>query len=492
MSEIQTLQPALLWKWFDQICAIPHPSYHEEQIAEFIVNWAKQKQFFVERDEVGNILIRKPASKGMENRQTIAIQAHLDMVPQANEGTAHDFTRDPIKPYIDGEWVKAQGTTLGADNGIGLASCLAVLDADDLAHPEIEALLTMTEEAGMEGAIGLRPNWLTAEIMINTDTEENGEIYIGCAGGEDAQFALPIAYQANPFDAALQLQLKGLNGGHSGCDIHTTRANAIKLLARTLNELSQELGQELGDSAPFQLAEIRGGSVRNAIPREATAILAFEAKNQAKLTACLRQFEQVLKAELAIAEPNLSLILSDIARPEQVFDAQSSAKTIHCLNLLPNGVVRNSDVVKNVVETSLSIGILKTENGQVVANILLRSLVENGKADVRGKLRSLAALTGATAHFSGSYPGWEPDRFSKITPLTKQIYDEILGYEASIQVIHAGLECGLIKKVYPKMDLVSIGPTIRNAHSPDEKVHIPAVEIYWKLLTQLLAQAPSK
>ncbi|MGX2950531.1 aminoacyl-histidine dipeptidase [Ursidibacter sp. B-7004-1] len=484
MSEIQTLKPSLLWKWFDQICAIPHPSYHEEQIAQFIVDWAKQKQFFVERDEVGNVLIRKPATAGMENRQGIAIQAHLDMVPQANEGTQHDFTKDPIQPYIDGEWVKAKGTTLGADNGIGLASCLAVLDADDLVHPDIEVLLTMTEESGMVGAIGLRPNWLTSNIMINTDTEENGEIYIGCAGGEDAKLRLPVKYENNPFDTALQFQLKGLNGGHSGCDIHTTRANAIKLLARTLTELKA--------TVPFQIAEIRGGSVRNAIPREASVTIVFDAKNQEKITACLAEVEQVLKTELALAEPNLTFIYNNVARPENIFDQGSSHKVIQFLNLLPNGVIRNSDVVKNVVETSLSVGILTTEENEVVANILLRSLVENGKADVRGRLTSLAELTGATATFSGSYPGWEPDRFSKITPLTKQIYDEILGYEATIQVIHAGLECGLIKKVYPTMDLVSIGPTIRNAHSPDEKVHIPAVEIYWDLLTKILAQSPSK
>lgn len=484
MSEIQTLQPSLLWKWFDQICAIPHPSYHEEKIANFIVNWAKEKQLFVERDEAGNILIRKPATKGMENRKTVAVQAHLDMVPQANADTVHDFTQDPIQPYIDGEWVKAKGTTLGADNGIGLASCLAVLDTDDIAHPEIEALLTMTEEAGMEGVLGLRANWLKSEIMINTDTEDNGEIYIGCAGGEDANLQLPIEYENNPFDAALQIHLKGLNGGHSGCDIHTTRANAIKLLARCLATLKQ--------SVPFQITSIQGGTVRNAIPREASVGIAFDAKNQSKLTACLQEFEQTLKTELAFAEPNLRFEVISATPSTQVFNTNSTQKVIQFLNVLPNGVIRNSDVVENVVETSLSIGILETKEGKVRANILVRSLIENGKADVRSRLTSLAELTGAEAVFSGSYPGWEPDPHSAITPLTKKIYDDILGYEAQIKVIHAGLECGLIKKVYPNMDLVSIGPTIRNAHSPDEKVHIPAVEIYWKLLTRLLAEIPAK
>lgn len=482
MSEIQQLSPALLWKWFDQICAIPHPSYHEEALAEFIVAWAKQKKFFVERDEVGNILIRKPATQGMERRQMIALQAHLDMVPQANENTQHDFSRDPIQPYIDGEWVKARGTTLGADNGIGLASCLAILEADDLAHPELEVLLTMTEEAGMEGAMGLRANWLQSNIMINTDTEENGEIYIGCAGGEDAELTLPITYQSNPFDCAVRISLKGLNGGHSGCDIHTSRANAIKLLARTLAELQSEVN--------FHLSDIRGGSVRNAIPREAVVLIALEAKNLPKLTACLNQFEQSLKAELAIAEPNLVFIMDTATNPPQIFDKASSEKIIRTLNVLPNGIIRQSDAVQNVVETSLSIGILNTEQNDVKAKILVRSLIENGKVDVRGKLTSLAELAGGKVVFSGSYPGWEPDPHSPITALTKTIYDEILGDETKIKVIHAGLECGLIKKIYPTMDLVSIGPTILNAHSPDEKVHIPAVETYWKLLTKLLAQAP--
>ncbi|TLU75202.1 aminoacyl-histidine dipeptidase [Mannheimia varigena] len=484
MSEISTLSPQLLWQWFDKVCSIPHPSYHENELAEFIVNWAKSKNLFVERDEAGNVLIRKPATAGMENRQTIALQAHLDMVPQANAGTVHDFKKDPIQPYIDAEWVKAKGTTLGADNGIGLASCLAVLDSDDLAHPTIEVLLTMTEEAGMEGAIGLRPNWLTADIMINTDTEENGEIYIGCAGGENVNITLPVFLVPHQQDAALTFTLKGLQGGHSGCDIHTTRANAIKVFARILEEAYNKV--------EFQISAVQGGSVRNAIPREAHATLIVSAENKEKLTACLTQTAEQLKTELRIAEPNFQFFIEEADVPEQVFDPASTARVIHFINALPNGVVRNSDVVENVVETSLSIGVLSTKESDVKATILARSLIEGGKADIRSKIRSLAILVGAEVDFSGNYPGWEPNPDSKITPLTKAIYDNILGYESQIKVIHAGLECGLINKIYPNMDFVSIGPTILNAHSPDEKVHIPAVETYWKLLTRLLAQAPQK
>ena len=484
MSEIATLSPQLLWQWFDKVCAIPHPSYHEEELAEFIVSWAKSKNFFVERDEAGNVLIRKPATAGMEDRAVIALQAHLDMVPQANAGTVHDFKKDPIQPYIDGEWVKAKGTTLGADNGIGLASCLAVLDSDDLAHPTIEVLLTMTEEAGMEGAIGLRPNWLTADIMINTDTEENGEIYIGCAGGENVNITLPVFLVPHQQDAAITVTLKGLQGGHSGCDIHTTRANAIKVFARILEEAYNEV--------EFQISAVQGGSVRNAIPREAHATLIVSAENKEKLTACLTQTAEQLKTELRIAEPNFQFFIEEADMPEQAFDPASTARVIHFINALPNGVVRNSDVVENVVETSLSIGVLSTKESDVKATILARSLIEGGKADIRSKIRSLATLVGAEVDFSGNYPGWEPNPDSKITPLTKAIYDDILGYESQIKVIHAGLECGLINKIYPNMDFVSIGPTILNAHSPDEKVHIPAVETYWKLLTRLLAQAPQK
>ncbi|OOF87691.1 cytosol nonspecific dipeptidase [Rodentibacter ratti] len=478
MSEITTLQPQLLWKWFDQICTIPHPSHHEGELANFIVNWAKEKQFFVERDEAGNVLIRKPATAGMENRTPVALQAHLDMVPQANEGNPHDFTQDPIRPYIDGDWVKAQGTTLGADNGIGLASALAVLESDDVAHPPLEVLLTMTEETGMDGALNLRRNWLQSDILINTDTEEIGEIYIGCAGGINANLALPIERENNAFEHCVQLTLKGLRGGHSGCDIHTGRANAIKVLARVLAKLAQ-------NQPHFALTEIRGGSIRNAIPREATAVLAFNGDRNA-LESAVKNLEVLLKEELAIAEPNFTLFVEPIDKAEMVFTAQSTKTVIHLLNALPNGVIRNSDVIKNVVESSLSIGVLKTEGGKVKGTILVRSLIESGKAYVTELLSSVATLAGAKTEFSAPYPGWKPVNDSAILNLTKKHYAEVLGKDPEIKVIHAGLECGLLKEHYPHIDMVSLGPTIRNAHSPDEKVQISAVQTYWKVLVRVL------
>ncbi|MFQ1014433.1 aminoacyl-histidine dipeptidase [Avibacterium paragallinarum] len=482
MSEIQQLQPQLLWKWFDQICAIPHPSYHEEALANFIVNWAKEKQFFVERDEVGNILIRKPATKGMENRPSVVLQAHLDMVPQANEDTPHNFQTDPIQPYIEGEWVTAKGTTLGADNGIGLASALAALEDENLAHPELEVLLTMTEEQGMEGAIGLRPNWLKSQLMINTDTEENGEIYIGCAGGINADLTIPVQKIANPYANSYQLVLKGLRGGHSGVDIHTGRVNAIKTLVRFLAHLNQHYPH-----TEFAISQINGGSVRNAIPREAFVTLSIEG-DVAPLQSAVENFAVLLKTELAIAEPNLSLFLQPVEKTAQIFDRTSQNNVINLLNALPNGVIRQSDAVKNVVETSLSLGVINTEADQINATILIRSLIESGKHSVQETLTSLAELCGASVIFSGDYPGWEPQPDSPMLALTCKIYADILGYEPEIKVIHAGLECGLLKKIYPNLDVVSIGPTIINAHSPDEKVHIPAVQTYWELLTKMLAE----
>ncbi|PJG85368.1 aminoacyl-histidine dipeptidase [Conservatibacter flavescens] len=486
MSTIQSLQPHLLWQWFAQLCAIPHPSHHEEQVAKFMLDWAKQQGLYAERDEAGNVLIRKPATAGMEDRKGIALQAHLDMVPQANEGTVHDFTKDPIQPYIDGEWVKAKGTTLGADNGIGLASAMAVLESTDLAHPELEVLLTMTEEAGMDGAKGLRPNWLTSPIMINTDTEENGEIYMGCAGGLDANAEMPVELEANSFTHSYQLVLKGLRGGHSGGDIHTGRANAIKVLARFLAEFSQKQPH-----FAFGLSDIRGGSVRNAIPREAFATLHFNG-DVAQLKSAVEKFEILLQQELALAEPSLTLTLAETAKTTHVFNHHSTQTVIHWLNSLPNGVIRNSDVVEGVVETSLSLGVLQTTETKVHAIILIRSLIESGKEYVQSQLQSLTEMLGGHVAFSGNYPGWAPHSDSEIMQLTKTLYDEVLGYESVVKVIHAGLECGLIKEKYPNIDVVSIGPTIHNAHSPDEKVHIPAVQIYWELLSKILANAPKK
>ncbi|MCA6222873.1 beta-Ala-His dipeptidase [Photorhabdus antumapuensis] len=485
MSELSQLSPQPLWDIFAKICSIPHPSYHEEALAIHIVQWAQEKELYVERDQVGNILIKKPASKGLENRKSVVLQAHLDMVPQKNNDTVHDFTKDPIRPYIDGEWVTAQGTTLGADNGIGLASALAVLADDNVKHGPLEVLLTMTEEAGMDGAFGLQPNWLQADILINTDSEEEGEIYMGCAGGVDFTTTLALTREAVPANyKTLKLIIKGLKGGHSGCDIHLGLGNANKLLARFLAAHTQELG--------LKLLDFQGGTLRNAIPREGHVIVAIPADKAAQLIQLKDNYLGILKNEYAIVEKNLTVLLEEAETDIQALTDDCQNRFISLLNSTPNGVIRMSDVIKGVVETSLNVGVVAMEQDKVNIICLIRSLIDSGKSYVIGMLSSLAKLSNAEISAKGDYPGWQPDANSPVMHLVQETYQQLFDKTPNIMVIHAGLECGLFKKPYPDMDMVSIGPTITGAHSPDEQVHIKSVGQYWQLLTAILKAIPEK
>lgn len=485
MSELSQLSPQPLWQIFADICSIPHPSYHEEALAAHIVAWAKEKGIHVERDEVGNVLLRKPATRGMENRKPVVLQAHLDMVPQKNNDTVHDFTKDPIQPYIDGDWIKARGTTLGADNGIGMASALAVLADDSVSHGPIEVLLTMTEEAGMEGAFGLKAGWLQADILINTDSEEEGEIYMGCAGGIDFITTLPLQREAVPASHDIvKLTIKGLKGGHSGGDIHLGLGNANKLMARFLAGHATELG--------LRVLDLNGGTLRNAIPREATAVLAVPSANLAQLKTLAETFLSILKIELAAVEKNLNILVESAQSDSQALTADSQQRFIALLNGTPNGVVRMSDEVKGVVETSLNVGVVTTNAKEAQIICLIRSLIDSGKDSVVSQLTSLGELAGAHVEAKGSYPGWKPDANSPVMHLVRETYQKLFGTTPNIMVIHAGLECGLFKKPYPEMDMVSIGPTITGPHSPDEQVHIASVGQYWQLLTALLKAIPEK
>ena len=485
MSELSQLSPQPLWDIFAKVCSIPHPSYHEEALAEHIVGWAKEQGFWVERDQVGNILIRKPATPGMEKRTPVALQAHLDMVPQKNNDTVHDFTKDPIQPYVDGEWVKARGTTLGADNGIGLASALAVLVAEGVVHGPLEVLLTMTEESGMDGAFGLQPDWLQADVLINTDSEEEGEIYMGCAGGIDFISTLPLAREAVPADFdTLKLTLKGLKGGHSGAEIHLGLGNANKLLARFLSRHAAELD--------VRLIAFSGGTLRNAIPREAFATLAVARHKVDALKAAAAHFLATLQNELGIKEKNIALVSEELAQQGPALTTDSRDRFLNLLNSTPNGVIRDSDVAKGVVETSLNVGVVTMDQDKAEIICLIRSLIDTGKDYVVETLTSLGQLAGAKTEPKGGYPGWQPDADSAIMALTRKTYQALFGKEPNIQVIHAGLECGLFKKPYPDMDMVSIGPTITGPHSPDEQVHIESVGLYWQLLTALLSVVPEK
>ncbi|KAA9002451.1 beta-Ala-His dipeptidase [Affinibrenneria salicis] len=485
MSELSQLSPQPLWDIFARICAIPHPSFHEDALASHIMAWAGEKNLYAERDRAGNILLRKPATAGLEHLKPVVLQAHLDMVPQKNNDSEHDFTRDPIQPWIDGEWVKARGTTLGADNGIGMASALAVLADERVEHGPLEVLLTMTEEAGMDGAFALQPGWLQGEILINTDSEEEGEVYMGCAGGIDVITSLPL--QREPLPAGYQvfkLTLKGLKGGHSGAEIHLGLGNANKLLARFLFAQA--------DSLDLRLIDLHGGTLRNAIPREAFATLALPIANAGQLKTRSQAYLAVLSNELAAREKNLAFTLEEFGSQTQPLTASSRNRLLALLNATPNGVIRMSDEVKGVVETSLNLGVVTMSDSHAEAICLIRSLIDSGKEYVVDMLTAVGQLAGAEVRPKGGYPGWQPDAHSPIMQVVRETYQKLFGKTPNIQVIHAGLECGLFKKPYPEMDMVSIGPTITGPHSPDEQVHIASVGHYWQLLTALLKAIPPR
>lgn len=485
MSTLSQLQPQALWQWFEQICAIPHPSKHEQALSQYIQNWAKDKGLCIVEDKVGNLIIKKPATPGMENRKVVALQAHIDMVPQKNADKVHDFEKDPIEAYVDGEWVKAKGTTLGSDNGIGMASALAVLGSDDIPHGPLEVLLTIDEEAGMTGAFGLEPGYLDAEILINTDSEQEGEIYMGCAGGVDAQISVPMVWQApEPTNSSYTLSISGLKGGHSGVNIHLGRGNANKLLARFLFNH--------GDELALELTNFTGGSLRNAIPREASVSFMLPSENVTRLNELMQEFTALVRQELAIADPDMQLTLQESPAATQVMSEDAQQTLIDLLHACPNGVMRMSDEIAGVTETSLNVGVISTGAESVDILCLIRSLIDSGREEIEGHLTALSNLAGAEVEFSGAYPGWKPDSSSPVMAIVKNTYESIYNKEPTIMVIHAGLECGLFKKPYPEMDMVSIGPTIRFPHSPDEMVLIETVNQYWKLLLAVLERIPEK
>ncbi|PMN95196.1 aminoacyl-histidine dipeptidase [Enterovibrio norvegicus] len=485
MSEISQLSPQPVWQFFDEICSIPHPSKHEEQLAQYIIEWATQEGLAVRRDDVGNVFIKKAATPGMENRKGVVLQAHIDMVPQKNESTDHDFTVDPIRPYIDGEWVTADGTTLGSDNGMGMAACLAVLASKDVEHGPLEVLLTIDEEAGMTGAFGLQEGWLEGDILLNTDSEQEGEVYMGCAGGVDAAITFALERENLPSGYATKtLQIKGLKGGHSGCDIHTGRANANKLLGRFLAGHSEELG--------LRILSVRGGTLRNAIPREAFADVAVPEENVEKLASLFGYYEQLLNQELSAIETNLSLSIIEADAGQQALTSSVQYRIIAAINACPNGVIRMSDDIEGVVETSLNLGVITTEQSTMTLLCLIRSLADSGRSYVESMLRSLGELAGADVAFSGAYPGWKPDPDSEIMKVFRSTYEGIYGRVPNIMVIHAGLECGLFKEPYPNMDMISFGPTIKFPHSPDEKVNIETVGLFWEQMVAMLKAIPVK
>ncbi len=484
-TTILDLEPKNLWKHFHSLTQIPRPSKKEEKVIAFVKEFGEKLNFETIVDEVGNIIIRKPATPGYEDRQTVVLQAHLDMVPQKNEGTDHDFEKDPIETLIEDGWVKANNTTLGADNGIGAAAAMAVLEAEDLEHGPVEALFTIDEETGMTGAFALKPGLLNGDILLNMDSEDEGELYIGCAGGIDTNGEITIKAEKTPEKfSAFKLSVKGLKGGHSGLDIHLGRGNANKIINALLLMSSEKFG--------LRVAGIDGGSLRNAIPREAFATAVIPDENKEKFIPFVDAFTKIAKDEFSKADPGLTILCEPTELPDMVFDEKCQQAMFESVAKCPNGVIAMSKDMPGVVETSTNLAIVKSEGDKVIMASLQRSSVDKDKASLSEQIRTVFESAGGKASSSGDYPGWKPNVKSPILQTMKKVYEDKYGKVPEVKVIHAGLECGILGATYPNWDMISFGPTIRNPHSPDEKVEIETVGKFWDYLAETLKNVPVK
>lgn len=483
--DITHLKPEQVWKHFYALTQIPRPSEKEEKIRAFLADFGKKLGLETIVDPVGNVIISKPATPGMENRKGIILQAHMDMVPQKNKDTVHDFEKDPIVPRIEGDWLYATGTTLGADNGLGVAAAMAVLEADDLVHGPIEALFTTEEETGMTGARELQPGVLKGDILLNMDSEDEGELYVGCAGGEDGSFTLAFDMEQTPAGwEGARLNITGLKGGHSGMDIILGRGNANKVLVRLLHHLME--------THQIRLASAEGGDLRNAIPREADAIIAYESAKKAQIEEAVAAMAKVIQGELKFVDPDLKVNLLPTEVPAQIIPDQTARKIVRAVYAAPNGVWAMSDSMPGLVETSSNLAIFKAKEGKAEVHCLLRSMVDTAKTDMGTALACCFANIGAKNSFSGAYPGWQPNMESPILQAMLKTYKEMYGKDAEVKAIHAGLECGILGGHYPHWDMISFGPTIRSPHSPDERCLIPTVQKFWDLLVETLKNAPVK
>ncbi len=484
-KDILTLKPESLWKNFHALTEIPRPSKKEAQVIAFLKKFGEDLGLETIVDKVGNVIIKKPATEGMEDRKGIILQGHMDMVPQKNSDTKHDFEKDPIDAYIDGEWVTARGTTLGADNGMGVAAAMAVLEATDLVHGPIEVLITMDEETGMTGAENLEAGLLDGDILINLDSEDEGELYIGCAGGIDTTGTFTYTPVNLPDGmAAYKISVKGLKGGHSGLDINLGRGNANKIMNVLLMKAAEKYG--------VRLAEIDGGSLRNAIPRESFATVVVEEDKKATFETFVKEFEVIAREEFEENDGGLMIIAEPADLPENLLDETTQANLYKAVLECPNGVIKMSESVEGIVETSTNLAIVKSGNGKIEISTLQRSLVDADKDELGATIRKVFEGAGGTAVSSGSYPGWKPNPDSAILKEMKEVYNNRFGKVPEVKVIHAGLECGILGATYPHWDMISFGPTIRNPHSPDEKVNIATVDLFWEFLLETLKHAPKK
>lgn len=483
-TDIKTLTPQPVWGYFYELTQIPRQTGQMEAVTRFMVDFGHSLGLETEKDIAGNVIIRKPATPGFEDRETVTLQSHLDMVPQKNSDVSHDFLKDPINAYVDGDWVKACGTTLGADNGIGVAMAMAVLADQTLQHGPLEALFTVDEEVGMDGANGLKPGFVRGRILLNCDSEEEGKLFVGCAGGAD----LNISFQykkGTPLidgDVYVRLFLSGLKGGHSGVDIHLGRANANKLMFRFLKEAVRDYG--------VRLAFINGGSLRNAIPREAEAVITLPKDNVEVLWELVADYQDLYRSEYAGVEDHISFIAEMTDSPDMLIPEEIQDDLINAMEACQNGVITMLQDFPGTVESSSNLALVKSSEGLIEVKILVRSSSESRKAALLSSLESVFSLAGARVEYGSAYNGWQPNVNSPILKVMEHVYEKLYGKKAEVTVMHAGLECGIIQGIYPEMDMISFGPDLKHPHSPDEAVSIPSVARVWEYLKSVLADIP--
>lgn len=483
---ITELKPQIVWKFFHQITQVPRPSKKEGKIIEYLKSFAQEYNIPIKVDEAGNILMSKPATPGKENLPTVILQSHMDMVCEKNNDTIHDFENDPIETIVDGEWLRAKGTTLGADNGIGMAAELALLASNDIEHGPIECLFTVDEETGLTGAKALKEGFMTGDILLNLDSEDEGEIFMGCAGGKDTQAI--FHYEPQPTDANLvylSINIKGLNGGHSGGEIHKGLGNANKILVRYL--------YLLGAQIDYTLCSINGGNLRNAIAREAQAIIGVASKDKETARILLNHFTADIENELKHVDPNVRILMESTEQPETSINEECKNRLIWALHACPHGVMGMSHDIEGLVETSTNLASVKMgPDNTIIVGTSQRSSIESCKNMIANQVASTFKLAGAEVKHGDGYPGWAPNPNSKILKVAQDTYKKLFNKEAKIMAIHAGLECGLFLEKYPHLDMISFGPTLRDVHSPNERIKIDTVDLWWSHLLELLKSIPAK
>jgi dipeptidase D len=482
MNNLKNLFPESIWHYFNEVCKVPRPSKHEEKMIDFLFNFAAEQKLMAKKDHAGNVVIMKPGSKGHENSKVVVLQSHMDMVCEKNEGTVHDFFHDPIVPLVENGWVRAENTTLGADCGIGIAASLAVLADRELVHPPLEALFTVDEETGLTGANALKPGFLAGKILLNLDSEDEGELFIGCAGGIDSVATFKYGTVPVPSNFfAFKITVSGLQGGHSGDDIEKGRGNSIKILNRFLYQVV--------NPCECRISNFNGGNLRNAIPREASAVVVVPGSKKELLTIAMNHYRADIENELFKKESKFKITLESTEMPWEIMDLNSQSKLINALYALPHGVLSMSFRMPGMVESSTNLASVRFKPGNAIEIVTSqRSDQETGKQDVYQMVETVFTLMGAEVVRGDGYCGWTPDPSSYVLDVSRKLYEELFGVEPVVRSIHAGLECGLFLEKFPELDMISFGPTLRGVHSPDEKIEIDSVGRFWKFLTELLSK----